>query len=69
MSTICLVEDEKSLSDLIQMNLEMEGYDVDSFQNGLDAFKIGNKINTYQLVILDVMLPEVSGLDICKVII
>lgn len=66
MSTICLVEDEKSLSDLIQMNLEMEGYDVDSFQNGLDAFKIADKINKYQLVILDVMLPEVSGLDICK---
>jgi two-component system alkaline phosphatase synthesis response regulator PhoP len=66
MSTICLVEDEKSLSDLIQMNLEMEGYDVDSFQNGLDAFKIADKINKYQLVILDVMLPEVSGLDICR---
>ncbi|MEY3238495.1 MAG: hypothetical protein RI883_2596 [Bacteroidota bacterium] len=66
MLTICLVEDEKSLSDLIQMNLEMEGYTVESFQNGLDAFKIADKTNKYQLVILDVMLPEVSGLDICR---
>jgi two-component system alkaline phosphatase synthesis response regulator PhoP len=66
MSTICLVEDEKSLSDLIQMNLEMEGYTVDTFQNGLDAFKIASKMSFYQLIVLDVMLPEVSGLDICK---
>lgn len=66
MSFICLIEDEKSLSDMIQMNLEMEGHKVYSFKNGLEAMKVANKMDIYQLIILDVMLPEVSGLDICK---
>jgi two-component system alkaline phosphatase synthesis response regulator PhoP len=66
MVKICLIEDEKSLSDLIQMNLEMEGYEVTSIQNGKVAFDLSKKMDSYQLIILDVMLPEVSGLDICK---
>ena len=66
MVKICLIEDEKSLSDLIQMNLEMEGYEVTSIQNGRVAFDLSKKMDSYQLIILDVMLPEVSGLDICK---
>jgi two-component system alkaline phosphatase synthesis response regulator PhoP len=66
MIKICLIEDEKSLSDLIQMNLEMEGYEVTSIQNGRVAFDLSKKMDSFQLIILDVMLPEVSGLDICK---
>lgn len=66
MSKICLVEDERSLSDLIRMNLEMEGFEVDSYNNGKQAFNAAANMGQYQLVILDVMLPEVSGLDICK---
>ena len=66
MIRICLIEDEKSLSDLIQMNLEMEGYEVTSIQNGRVAFDLSKKMDSFQLIILDVMLPEVSGLDICK---
>lgn len=66
MSKICIIEDEKSLSDLIQMNLEMEGYTVLSIHNGRVAFDMASKMDEFQLVLLDVMLPEVSGLDICK---
>lgn len=66
MNKICLVEDEKSLSELIQLNLEMEGYAVSTFNNGKKAFDSAKDFNSFQLVILDVMLPEISGLEICK---
>lgn len=66
MARICLVEDEKSLSDLIRMNLELEGFEVTSFDNGKKAFDQAKTFEDQDLVILDVMLPEVSGLDICR---
>jgi two-component system alkaline phosphatase synthesis response regulator PhoP len=60
------VEDEKSLSEMIRLNLEMDGFQVDVYDNGLTAKNSIAKIATYDLVILDVMLPQVSGLDLCK---
>lgn len=65
MYTICLVEDEKSLSDLIKMYLEKEGYEVIQFFNGNDALNyIGKKANLW---ILDIMLgDDVNGYDIIK---
>jgi two-component system alkaline phosphatase synthesis response regulator PhoP len=66
MKSICLIEDEESLSDLIKMNLEMEGYSIESIQHGTEAFLQASDMDKFSLVILDVMLPEVSGLTICK---
>jgi len=66
MITIYLVEDEKSLADLIRFNLEMEGYTVNVFENGLTAFNAVPKLAQADLVILDVMLPEKSGFEICS---
>jgi two-component system alkaline phosphatase synthesis response regulator PhoP len=66
MAKICLVEDEKSLSDLIRMNLELEGFEVVSYDNGKAAFEKARSFGDCELVILDVMLPGVSGLDICQ---
>jgi two-component system alkaline phosphatase synthesis response regulator PhoP len=66
MKSICLIEDEESLSDLIKMNLELEGYRVEAIQHGTEAFLQADDMDKYSLVILDVMLPEVSGLTICK---
>jgi two-component system alkaline phosphatase synthesis response regulator PhoP len=63
---ICLIEDEESLSDLIKMNLELEGYSVDTIVHGTEAFLRAFEMDSFDLVILDVMLPEVSGLTICK---
>lgn len=64
---ILLVEDEESLLDIIKLNLELEGYDVTSVNNGKLAL---NKIrsNRFDLVILDVMLPEMDGFSICQVV-
>jgi two-component system alkaline phosphatase synthesis response regulator PhoP len=66
MNTICIIEDEKSLSDLIHLNLEMEGYKTSVFNHGSLAFDAAQKISAFDLILLDVMLPGVSGLDICK---
>lgn len=66
MNTIYLVEDEKSLADLIRFNLEMEEYTVHVFENGLTAFNAKTQLATADLVILDVMLPGKSGFEICK---
>ena len=66
MKKICLIEDEESLSDLIKMNLELEGYSIDTIVHGTEAFLRAFEMDSFDLVILDVMLPEVSGLTICK---
>jgi len=66
--TICLVEDEQSLIEMIQFNLELDGYEVFAIHDGgfaKDHFEL--KID-YDLFILDVMLPRISGLDLCKII-
>ncbi|MCB1175648.1 MAG: response regulator transcription factor [Leptospiraceae bacterium] len=62
---ILVVDDEKDICDVIRFNLEAEGFVVSASENGLDAW---NKIerNTPDAVILDFMLPGISGLDLCK---
>jgi len=66
MVKICIIEDEKSLSELIEMNLHLEGFQVMTISNGKQAIQNLAEIQNCQLVILDVMLPEVSGLEICR---
>lgn len=65
MQKICLIEDEKSLAEMIRLNLEMDGYQVETYDDGRLVKNELEKIGTYDLVILDVMLPHVSGLDLC----
>lgn len=62
---ILLVEDEESLRDLIQMNLEMEGYEVVSTGNGRQALKHSQEQH-FDLLLLDVMLPEIDGFQLCE---
>jgi len=62
---ILVVEDEESLADTVSYNLEREGYSVAVASDGraaLDRFRSENP----SLVILDLMLPEMSGLDVCR---
>ncbi len=64
---ILVVEDEEALADSVRYNLEREGYAVSVASDGrraLDRFR--NEQPT--LVILDLMLPEISGLDVCRMI-
>ena len=62
---VLVIEDEEPLADSIKYNLELEGYRVDVARGGnagLRRFKEGKP----SLVLLDVMLPEISGLDLCR---
>ena len=64
---LLLVEDEEGLQNVIKLNLELEGYFVSIANNGIEALKLFEE-NRYDLVILDVMLPELDGFSVCKVI-
>ncbi|MCD8528495.1 MAG: response regulator transcription factor [Chitinophagales bacterium] len=62
---ILLAEDEKSLREGIKLNLELEGYEVEEAPNGAVAL---NKFDgqRFNLIVLDVMMPEVSGYEVCE---
>lgn len=66
MMKICVVEDEPSLSEMIRLNLELEGYDVTLIGNGLDAIVLFDSGVEFDLIILDVMLPGVNGVEVCR---
>jgi len=66
MHHILVVEDESGLLEMIQLNLELEGFNVTTCSNGRQALEYSSQLDRFGLVILDVMLPEVSGLDICR---
>lgn len=62
---ILLVEDEDHLRDVIRLNLELEGYAVTDAINGRIALEeIGQK--RFDLMILDIMLPEIDGFQVCE---
>ncbi len=61
---ILLVEDDPKLSQFVQTELSLEGYQVTVAENGLDGLAFARDLQP-DLVILDWMLPEISGLDIC----
>ena len=64
---ILIVEDEASLADSVRYNLEREGYVVTVAEDGREALE-RFRAESPALVILDLMLPEVSGLDLCRTI-
>jgi two-component system response regulator RegX3 len=64
---ILVVEDEESLADSVRYNLEREGYTVSVAPDGRRALE-RFRSDPPALVILDLMLPEVSGLDVCRTI-
>ena len=65
MQRILLVEDEVQIRKFMTLNLEMEGYEVVSTDNGKRALDIIDS-QYFDLLLLDVMLPEVNGLQICE---
>ena len=63
--SILLVEDEENLQDTLKLNFEMEGYDVTSAYDGEQALKAVHK-EYFDLIVLDVMLPEIDGITVCE---
>ena len=62
---ILLVEDEENIRNVVKLNLEMEGYEVVETDNGKAAVHIFQEQH-FDLLILDVMLPEMNGFEICE---
>lgn len=61
---ILVVDDEKDIRDLVGIYLRNEGYEVDLAATGLEAIQ-KVKEQPYHLIVLDVMMPEVNGVDAC----
>lgn len=62
--TILVVDDEKEIRELIEIYLRNEGYKVESANTGLQALRAVEE-KKIDLIILDVMMPEVNGIDAC----
>lgn len=62
---ILLVEDEKRLSHYIKKGLEEQGYAVDQTYDGEEGLYLA-KEEAYDVIILDVMLPKMNGMDVCR---
>lgn len=65
MAKILLVEDEDFIRQLYKRQFEKAGFTIDDFANGKDGLAAGLK-NQYDLILLDIMLPDVNGIDILK---
>ena len=62
---VLIVEDEKDICDLYAMHLTENGYQVIKAYNGTEALEKFNS-TTFDIILLDIMLPDISGLDILK---
>ncbi|MBL0315426.1 MAG: response regulator transcription factor [Flavobacteriales bacterium] len=62
---ILLVDDERDILELIGFNLEKEGYEVFTAENGRKAIEIAHRV-TPDLILLDVMMPEMDGMETCR---
>ena len=62
---ILLVEDEENIKDIVKLNLELEGFEVIATDNGKEAIRLSQEQH-FDLLVLDVMLPEMNGFEICE---
>ena len=62
---ILVIEDEKDIQELLQLYLKREGYDVRIAKDGETGLRKASQ-ERYDLILLDLMLPQVDGLDICR---
>jgi two-component system, OmpR family, alkaline phosphatase synthesis response regulator PhoP len=62
---ILLVDDEQDILEFLSYNLKNEGFDLYTASNGADALKIVSEIHPH-LVLLDVMMPEMDGIETCE---
>ncbi|WP_075352175.1 response regulator transcription factor [Algoriphagus marinus] len=65
MKKVLVVEDDPNISDLIQIHLKDLGYEIQVQNNGKKGFEEAHK-NQFDLIILDIMLPEMDGIAICQ---
>ena len=64
-NNILIVNDSLTLNTLLQLTLEAEGFDVVFAETGLDGLKEAMS-GQYNLILLDYVLPDINGLDVCR---
>ena len=62
---LLVVDDEESIVTLLKYNLEQSGYTVDTAYDGVEALRKAQEV-TYDLIVLDLMIPEIDGLEVCR---
>ncbi|MCJ8278656.1 MAG: response regulator transcription factor [Rivularia sp. ALOHA_DT_140] len=73
-SRVLVVEDEELIREMLVLALEGEGYEVETATDGrlaveqLQSYDANNNETVFDLVILDLMLPQINGLDICRLV-
>jgi len=65
MKSVLIIEDDKNISDLVQIHLKDLGYTITNAFDGETGLKLALN-NSFDLIILDLMLPKIDGLEICK---
>jgi DNA-binding response OmpR family regulator len=65
MTLILLVDDEQLITDSLSYSLKREGFDVETAADGLSALKKAEEFKP-DLIVLDLMLPDISGLEVCR---
>lgn len=63
--TILLVDDEPDILEIVRYNLNGEGYTVETAENGIEAIAQAKKVKP-QLIIMDVMMPKMDGIEACE---
>lgn len=61
---VLIIEDEQSILKLLSFNLEQEGYAVETATDGQVGLQMGLE-NKYDMILLDLMLPNMDGMEIC----
>jgi two-component system, OmpR family, response regulator VicR len=64
---VLIVDDEPAIVDLIKINLELEDFETEYCHSGMEAVNLAQSINP-DLILLDIMLPDLDGFEVCKAI-
>lgn len=67
MNSILIIDDEEDIVEILRYNLEKEGFEVETALNGLDGIEKAKK-KIPDLIILDVMMPQMDGIEVCETI-
>ena len=62
---VLIVEDNRNISEMVGEYLEGRGFEVDYASDGLDGYRLASE-NSYDVVVLDLMLPRLDGIEVCK---
>lgn len=62
---VLVVEDNRNISEMIGEYLEGRGFEVDYAVDGLDGYRLAAE-NSYDVVVLDLMLPRLDGIEVCR---